>query len=122
VTERRFDPALYARGKRVADWSQAIRHPATGDLVRRHVESQLSKDGKWIEGTMTYKTVYANGRGTLVDCPFEAPVMRVEDYVARFDEAGFVTRVCVGYKEQADDGKDPILCFVCERKRAEGVR
>ncbi len=115
MTERRFDPTKFVNGRRDIPWSEPIRHPATGDLVRRKVEIQLTENGKWIRGTMFYKTTHANGSETVEECSFEAPVMFKDDYISLFSEAGFSPSVFVGYEEQEDDGENPFLCFVCDK-------
>jgi len=115
VTVRRFDPTRFVDGRREWDWSEPIRHPATGDSVRRKIETQLIKDGKWIRGLMFYETIHSNGSKTFEECPFEAPVMLTDDYISLFSEAGFSPSVFVGYEEQEDDGTNPILCFVCDK-------
>ena len=115
MTEHRFDPTKFENGRRVWDWSEPIRHPETGDLVSRKVETQLAAGEKWVCGSMFYKTTHADGSETVEECPFKAPVMLGDDYISLFSEAGFSTRVFVGYNEQEDDGKNPILCFVCRK-------
>ena len=115
VTVRRFDQAHFKNNERHIPWSRPIRHPDTGDLVTRRIETRLSEDGQWISGTMFYKTVGANGTETVEECPFEAPVMLTEHYISLFSSAGFSTSVFVGYEEREDDGQDPIICFVCDK-------
>ena len=66
---------------------------------------------------MIYKIAHRDGTETIEDCPYEGLVLQTQDYLALFAEAGFETRVCVGYEECGDDGKDPILCFVCRARR-----
>lgn len=119
ITERRFDPEKFAHGRHDIPWAEPISHPVTGDLVQRKIAVELSEDGKWIRGVMVYKTIHANGSETVEECPFEAPVMVRDDYICLFAEAGFSPSVFVDYEEQEDDGKNPILCFVCDKE--EGV-
>ena len=116
MAERRFDPTRFVNGRRSWSWSEPIRHPETGDLVTRRIETQLVENGKLIRGTMFYKTTHNDGSETIEECPFEAPVMLRDDYTSLFSEAGFSTSVFVGYEDQADDGKNPILCFVCDKR------
>ena len=116
VTVRRFDPTKFKNGRRDIPWSDPIRHPNTNDSVRRRMEIQLSEDGKWIRGVMFYKTIHANGSETIEECPFEAPVMLTDDYISLLSKAGFSSNVFVGYEEQEDDGKNSVLCFVCDKK------
>lgn len=113
ITERRFDPGLYPDNRRVIDWDDGRLHPGTHDRVYRRIELELSGDHRRIRGLMRYKTVHADGSETLDDCPFEAPLLRPGEYVSLFARAGLDTRVCVGYRERNDDGRDPLLCFVC---------
>lgn len=115
VTVRRFDPSKFVGGRRDTLWSEPIRHPVTGDLVKRKVEIQLTENGRWIHGVMLYKTRHADSSETVEECPFEVPVMFRDDYISLFSEAGFSQNVFVGYEEQEDDGKNPILCFMCAR-------
>ncbi len=115
MTERRFDPTKFVNGRREIPWSEPIRHPLSGDLVKRKIEIQLTKNGKRMHGVMLYKTGHANGSETVEKCPFEIPVMLKDDYISLFSEAGFSPRVFVGYEEQENDEKNSILCFVCDK-------
>jgi len=63
-----------------------------------------------------YKITQKDGREILEKCSFEAPIMLKEDYVSVFSEAGFRPHVFVGYEEKEDDGENPFLCFVCDKK------
>ena len=114
VTERRFDPERFAPRDHVT-WSSPITHPVTNDVVQRKVVVELSEDGKWIRGSMVYRTQFDDQTETLDECPFEAPILHVEDYLSLFSHAGFETSVFIDYEEIEDDGKGPILCFVCKR-------
>ena len=113
VTERRFDPALYAGGARVFDWSPPRDCPEAGGRVSRRVEVALSPDRQTIAGTMRYKIIRGDGRETVENCPFEAPAISVDQFVELFSAAGFAVEACAGYREEPDDGKDPTVCFVC---------
>jgi len=115
MTERRFDPASFVDGRKALPWSEPIQNPATGERVSRRIEIELSNDAKWIRGVMIYKTLHRDGRETTHPCPFEAPVLLTDDYLALFDEVGFSTTVFVGYEERPDDSAHPILCFVCDK-------
>ncbi len=121
LTVRRFDPKEFVRGRRDSPWSKPIRHPITGHQVRRKIQMQLTENGKRIRGKMFYsinpsdKTTYRDGSEKVEECPFETPVMFKEDYLSLFSEAGFSASVFVGYEEKEDDGKNPILCFVCDK-------
>ena len=50
---------------------------------------------------------------TREDLSFESPVFTPPEYEALFAEAGFESRLFVGYEEREDDGAEPMLCFVC---------
>jgi SAM-dependent methyltransferase len=113
ITERRFNPALFANGRRELPWSEPLCDPRTGDLVQRRAELQLSRDGKWIHGRFLYRTIHSNGTETTNECPIDAPIFQTEDYLQLLSEAGFSTRVFVDYELREDDGKAPDLCFVC---------
>lgn len=114
ITERRFDPSLYPNGRRSFGWSDPRPHPETGELVSRRGEIHLSKDRRRIGGKFIYKTTHADGGETIEECPWSAPMLQKNEYLALFARAGFGTRTFVGYKEIEDDGKDSTLCFVCE--------
>ena len=116
ITERRQEPSFYADGPRVWDWAPVADHPATGEGVWRRVHVGLTPDGRFVRGSMDYKIVHADGSETVHECPFEGLLLDRRDYMALFAEAGFQTRVCVGYQRRADDGKHPILCFVCTQR------
>jgi SAM-dependent methyltransferase len=116
IAERRFDPSLYPGGRRQFDWSELRPHPRTGEMVSRRIDIRLSADHRSVHGNMIYKTPHADGTETVVQCPFHTIVLRVEEYVDLFAEAGFETRICAGYEEREDDGEDPIVCFVCRGK------
>ncbi len=110
VTERRFDPARYPDGVAESPWAPAGRDPATGDDVERRVRVRLDEGQKSLRGVMTYRVV---GSVNETDLPFESLVLLPEDYRRLFAEAGFASVLHVGYEERADDGVDPVLCFVC---------
>ena len=113
ITERRFDPSKFPGGRRQYGWSEPRRHPETHESVSRRIETRISPDGRRMLGTMIYKTIGADGSETIDQCRFDTLVLTVPQYVELFAEAGFETRLCVGYEQRDDDGADPILCFVC---------
>ena len=115
VTERRFDPTKFNDNQRDVPWSEPMRHPTTGALVRRKIEMRVTKDRRSIRGVMFYQTVDTDGRETTEQCPFELPVMLKDDYISLFSEAGFSPRVFVDYDRREDDGKNPLLCFACDK-------
>lgn len=112
---RRFDPAAFQDNRRVLDWSEPVLDRASGDMTARRGEFTLADDGKHVQGTLYYKTVRKDGSEQVVELAYEAPVMTKEDYLALLSEAGFRAEVYAGYRKQADDGKNPLLCFVCEK-------
>lgn len=116
VTERRLDSGVLEEGRREYPWSHPVRHPETGEMVSRKVEVWLDEDRKWLRGMMTYRLVSADGKERVQECPFEAPVLDVHDYLDLFKEAGFDAQVFVGYEEREDDGEESVLCFVCNKK------
>jgi len=120
VTERRFEPELFTDGVRLVPWSSPMRHPDTGDLVCRRMEFRSTQGGAWMQGRIWYRTTHADGSETVEEFPFDAPVLSVDDYTALLAEAGFDARLYVGYELREDDGKDPVLCFVCNSRRVEG--
>ena len=115
VTIRRFDPSLYPGGVRRIGWSDPIPHPRTGAAVSRRIEVRLVDGGRTLRGVMVYRTVHADGAETIEECPFVSPVMLTDDYLRLFAEAGLAADVHVGYQPTPDDGRDPILNFVCSR-------
>lgn len=117
VTVRRFEPSRYSNGHRKFDWSAPLYHPTTNEEVTRRGEIKLVENGKRIVGAFFYRIIHKNGRETIEKCCFEAPVMLKGDYLTLFSEAGFSTYVFVDYEEREEDSKNPILCFVCEKKQ-----
>lgn len=113
ITERRFNPSLYARGVRSFGWSQPKPHPQSGEAVSRRGELRLSKDRRRLTGKFIYRTAHADGTQTLDECPIIAPILTKPEYLDLFSRAGFVAQTFAGYREAEDDGKDPMLCFVC---------
>ena len=64
---------------------------------------------------MIYRSQHGSQPETVDDCPFKASVLQTEDYLSMFSQAGFDAHVFVGYDEVEDDGKNPIICFVCNK-------
>ena len=110
VTERRFVPDRYPDRELEHPWAAAGRDPATGKAWERRVRVRLAPDGRRLLGVMTYRLV---GSSREVDLPFESLVLHPEDYRRLFAAGGFDCEPFVGYEARADDGVDPILCFVC---------
>jgi SAM-dependent methyltransferase len=118
ITERRFNPSLYAGGRRVFGWSEPKPHPQTGEMIARRGEIVLSRDRRRIRGTFIYRTTRNDGSETIEECPWSAPILQKQEYVNLFARAGFSTQVLQGYQEVEDDAREPILCFVCAVSRA----
>ena len=116
ITERRLDPSLYPNGTRSFGWSEPIPHPHTGELISRRGEIRVAKDHKRISGRFIYSTTHPDGTETIQECLWSAPLLSKQDYVRLFDRAGFDVQLFVGYEQTRDDGKDPLLCFVCESR------
>lgn len=115
VTVRRFEPSNFLNSRRVFGWSKPLYHPVTHEMVKRRGEMKLVENGKRLQSIFFYKTIHRDGSESVEECPFEAPVMSKKDYISLFSQAGFHSNVYVGYQEQSDDGKNPILCFVCDK-------
>ena len=115
VTERRFDPDRFGDDPSGGPWSESIPHPLTNARVQRKVRAELSEDGAWIRGSMIYRIISTDGTKTIEDCSFEAPVMHYNEYISLFAETGFSIKSYVDYQEREEDGRSPILCFVCEK-------
>jgi SAM-dependent methyltransferase len=115
MTEHRFNSLKFVNGKREIPWSKPFRNTVTGDMVQRRIEIKLTENGKWISGVMFYKTIHADGNEIIDECPWYNPLLLKDNYISLFSEAGFSTKVFVGYEEKKDDGKDPFLCFVCNK-------
>lgn len=114
-TVRRFDPSRFAGGVCEYDWSEPVCNPETGESVSRRIILKLVDDGRMLSGNMIYRSVAADRAERVDECPFTVPVMLTDDYVEVFREAGLGVEVHVGYDMTVDDGKDPILCFVCRK-------
>ena len=115
VTERRFDPDRFGDVSTDDSWSEFFPHPLTNARVQRKVRAEQSEDGAWIRGAMIYRMISTDGTETIEDCSFEASVMHYNEYVSAFSEAGFSVKSYVDYQERKEDGRSPILCFVCEK-------
>ena len=113
ITERRIDRSLFPDGLRTFGWSDPLHNPDTGEAVSRRGELRLSTDGLRTSGRFVYKTSHADGTETIEQCPLSAPVLTKEEYISLFAKAGSKTQTYIDYHEKPDDGKNPILCFVC---------
>ncbi len=114
IAERWFDPSLYPNGRRSFGWSQPQPHPKTGEFVSRRGEIRFSKDHKRVNGEFIYNITHPDGSETIEECPWSAPMLSKQEYIRLFARAEFDTQTFVGYKETPDDGKEGILCFVCQ--------
>ncbi len=115
VTLRRFDPVGPTNGRRETNWSKAIIHPETGEKFQRKVMMQSTGGGRQARGFIFYKKLSSGNSEEMIECPFEFPVMSVDDYAALFAETGFSTDVFIGYGNREDDGKGATLCFVFDK-------
>ena len=95
-------------------WSRPITHSVTNDVVQRKALVGLSEGSKRTKGFLVYRTQRDDHTETLDECLFEASVLHVDDYLSLFSQAGFETRGFINYEEIEDDGRHPILCFVCK--------
>jgi SAM-dependent methyltransferase len=112
VTERRFDPSRYPGGEAVWPYGEPLVDPETGSRVQRRIHVRLDEEARELHGVMTYRTTDREGVTTTEDFPFWSPILAPADYAAMFEAAGFTSRLCVGYEDRPDDGRDPMLCFV----------
>lgn len=112
VTERRFDPAQYAKGPRLLPWSEPCRNPETGEVVARQVELALSTDGRRLRGTMHYRVLEPPPE-RIIDLPIDVPVLQLEEYLSLFEEAGFSAEAFGGYDGRGSEEAGTHWCFVC---------
>jgi SAM-dependent methyltransferase len=115
ITVRRFDPSRFLGGKQIIDWSEPVRHPVDGSLVARRWEIDLVDTGTRLQGFFYYRVSRADGSEAIEECYFESPVMSESDYISLFSETVFQPEAYVNYRERMDDGKHPVLCFVCAK-------
>jgi SAM-dependent methyltransferase len=113
ITERRFNPALFPGGRRSFGWSAPLANPQTGEMVSRRGEMALCAGGRRMRGMFVYKTTLADGAERVEECPFSAPMLLKQEYLDLFAKAGLRAEVFRAYREVPDDGKEPMLCFVC---------
>jgi len=113
MTERRFDPALYPNSRREFGWSEPLTNPATGDVVRRRGDIRLTRGGRWIAGKFIYEITRPDGGKVIEECPIEGPILRMENYLALFNEAGFAAAAFADYTDRPSDGTEKLTCFVC---------
>jgi SAM-dependent methyltransferase len=116
MTERRFNPAIYPRGRREFGWSGPYQNPATGESVRRRGEIELSPDGRWICGKFIYEVTRPDGTTHLEECPLEGPILHMDDYLALFRDAGLAAAAYADYTESPADGTEKMTCFVCRSR------
>lgn len=114
ITERRFEPELYAEGPRRSGWSEPFRIAETGEVVSRRVEVGLSEDGRRLYGKMVYR-VSEPGPERVVELPFETVAMTREEYEELFAEAGFGVEVYGGYNGPGEEAAGMHWCFVLGR-------
>lgn len=113
ITERRFRPEMYPDGVRWFGWSEARRHPKTGDLVRRRGHVRLHKGHRRLSGEFEYEVTNRNGKTRTVCCRLSAAVLSLEDYLSLFGRVGFETKVFFDYEMAPGAGDGSLWCFVC---------
>ena len=86
---------------------------STIDYDRTGLPETYAKDRKRVSGKFIYKITHPDGSETIEQCPWSAPMLQKPEYIDLFTRAGFDTQTFPGYNEAPDDGKHPILCFVC---------
>jgi SAM-dependent methyltransferase len=112
LTEARFFPELYAHGKRVWPETPEYEDPETGRVVARRIEVRWDREGRRLDGMMTYRVREPDGVERTVECPYRPPVVTPTEYRAMLLATGFEPTLFVGYEERPDDGEAPMLCFV----------
>ena len=115
IAERRFQPELYPDGCRDFGWSSAKPNPRTGELVRRRGHIRLHRDHRRLSGVFEYEVAHDDDHRQTVRCPWSAPVLQLEEYLALFLQAGFTTQVFTDYAVEPDVGGGALWCFVCSR-------
>lgn len=113
MAERRFDRSLYSAGARELGWSEPVQNPKTGETVRRRGRFSLDQTGKWIEGEFEYELRASEGRTSSLSLPMRAPVLRTEDYLELFRQAGLAGVAYADYEKRPADGSEYMTCFVC---------
>jgi hypothetical protein len=108
----RFNSDLYVDGRRSWPWTRVYENRETGESVRRRVIVKALDDPRRIEGLMIYERTDAQGRVSIEECPYCAPILTPDEYLELLAEAGFRAELRVGYEDRPDDGEEPVLCFV----------
>jgi SAM-dependent methyltransferase len=116
MTERRFDISHLYNGCFEYPWSATIRNPDTGDLVRRKILLNLAPDEKSIRGIMAYEINHPNGAITVDECPYDAPLMQREEYLALLTESGFSPIAYTDYREKPAKDEHSVVCFVSSKR------
>jgi len=113
VTERRFDPSLYADGPRELAWSHPLTHPVTGEQVRRSLHLEFDEDARRTRGEFTYEITDRGGARRIERCPIDTLVLSMDDYAALFRDAGFSAGASADYTDRPADGSEKLTCFIC---------
>ena len=113
ITERRFRASLYRGGVRELGWSEPKVNLRTGDTVRRRGRIRLHKHGRRASGVFEYEVSRPDGTTQRVACPWSAPILDLEDYLALFRQAGFATEVYADYSMRVGREEGDLWCFVC---------
>ncbi len=115
IVERRFRAEMYPGGERRFDWSPPKRDPRTGEQVRRLGRIRLHTDHRRLSGVFEYEVSGADGARRIVRCPWSAPVLGLEEYLALFRRAGFATEVFADYGSAPNGCDGNLWCFACSR-------
>ena len=66
-----------------------------------------------MRGEFVYEVTGADGTETVERCPIDGPLLRTEEYLGLFQEAGFRATAYADYTERPADGTEGMTCFVC---------
>jgi SAM-dependent methyltransferase len=113
ITERRFRASLFPGGVRELGWSEPTMDPGTGGRVRRRGRIGLHKGGRRVSGVFEYEAARPDGATERVACPWSAPILGREEYVALFRRAGFDAEVYTDYRMRPCPEDGGYWCFAC---------
>ena len=120
MAERRFNPALYPNGRREFGGSEPLTNPVTGETVRRRGVVVLAPDRRSLRGEFLYEVTRPEGSVAVERCPFDSLILRTDDYLALFADAGFESEAFADYTDRPADGAETITCFVCAAAQGGG--
>ena len=113
MTERRFDPAVFADGRRELDWSEPLTNPHTGERVRRRMSAKVIEDGQRLLGEFVYEITRSAGDVVTECCPIDSLILDMDGYRALLEDAGFSFDAFADYSDRPVDGTQKLTCFVC---------